>query len=87
MKEKASVEDGVLKIERSRERFDSPDFQLMISGAPYIVELIQRNLLRGMKVFTVAALCVFGLAGLLISRSVAMVFGTLIACTNAGPLT
>ena len=87
MKEKASVEDGVLKIERSRERFDSPDFQLMISGAPYIVELIQRNLLRDMKVFTVAAFCVFGLAGLLISRSVAMVLGTLIACTNAGALT
>ncbi len=87
MKEKAPVEDGVLKIEQSKKRFDSPDFQIMISGAPYIVELIQRNLLRDMKVFTVAAFCVFGLAGLLISRSAAMVVGTLIACTNAGALT
>ncbi|MFI5295782.1 MAG: RND family transporter [Thermodesulfovibrionales bacterium] len=87
LKERASVEDAVLKIEKSKERFDSPDFQLMISGAPYIVELIQRNLLQDMKVFTVAAVCVFGLAGLLISRSVAMVLGTLIACTNAGALT
>jgi len=87
MKEKASVEDGVLQIEKSRGRFDSPDFKLTISGAPYIVELIQRNLLRDMKVFTVAAFCIFGLAGLLISRSVAMVLGTLIACTNAGALT
>jgi predicted RND superfamily exporter protein len=87
LKEKASVEDSVLKIEKAKERFDSADFQLMISGAPYIVELIQRNLLRDMKVFTVSAFCIFGLAGLLISRSVAMVLGTLIACTNAGALT
>ncbi len=87
LKEKAPVEEGVLKIEKSRGRFESPDFQLMISGAPYIVELIQRNLLRDMKVFTVAAFCIFGLAGLLISRSVAMVLGTLIACTNAAALT
>ena len=37
MKEKVSVEDAVLKIEKSREHFDSPDFRLMISGASYIV--------------------------------------------------
>lgn len=87
IKQDASVEDGVRKIEKTKERFQLPDFQLMISGAPYIVELIRRNLLRDLKVFSVSAFCIFGLCGLLISRSVPMVLGTLIACTNASALT
>ncbi|MDD1751198.1 MAG: MMPL family transporter [Methanothrix sp.] len=87
IKRNASVEDGVLKIEKIKQRFNSPDFPIMISGAPYIVELISRNLLRDLKVFSVAAFCFFGLSGLLISRSIAMVLGTLIACTNASALT
>jgi hypothetical protein len=86
LKEKASVKEVVLKIERIKQHFESPDFPLMISGAPYIVELIQRNFLHGLKVFSIVAFCVFGLSGLLISRSVAMVLGTLIACTNASTL-
>src|SRR5208282_6087317 len=80
MKRQASVEDGVLKIEKVRQRFESPHFPIIISGAPYIVELISRNLLRDLKTFSIAAFCVFGLSGFLISRSIAMVLGTLIAC-------
>ncbi|MGO9954249.1 MAG: efflux RND transporter permease subunit [Dissulfurispiraceae bacterium] len=87
LKEKASDEEVILDIERLRQRFNSPDFQLMIAGAPYIIELIQRNLLHDLKVFSVVAFCVFGFSGLLISRSIAMVFGTLIACTDASTLT
>ncbi len=87
LKQNAPVEESVLKIEKIKRRFDRHDFRLILSGAPYIVELIQRNLLRDLKVFSVAAFCVFVLAGLLISRSFAMVVGTLIACTNAGVLT
>jgi len=87
MKRQASVEDGVLKIEKVRQRFESPHFPIIISGAPYIVELISRNLLRDLKTFSIAAFCVFGLSGFLISRSIAMVLGTLIACTNASALT
>jgi hypothetical protein len=59
----------------------------MISGAPYIVELIRRNLAHDLKVFSIAAYCIIGLSGLLISRSVAMVLGTLIASTNAAAIT
>ncbi len=87
LKKSASVEDGVREIEKIKRRFDSPDFPLMISGAPYIVELIRRNLAHDLKVFSIAAYCIVGLAGLLISRSVAMVLGTLIACTNAAAIT
>ncbi len=87
MKQDALVEEGVLKIEKIKQHLQSPDFQLMISGAPYIVELIRRNLLRDLKVFSLSAFCIFGLCGFLISRSVPMVLGTLIACTNASALT
>jgi uncharacterized protein len=87
MKQDAPVETDILKIERIKEDFQSSDFHLLISGAPYIVELIRRNLMRDLRVFSVAALCVFGLSGLLISRSVPMVIGTLIACMNASAFT
>ena len=87
IKQNASVEDVVLRIESLKRRFDAPDFKLIISGIPYIVELIRRNLLRDLKVFSVAAFFIFGLSGLLISRSVPMVLGTLIACTNASAFT
>ncbi|MCL5022360.1 MAG: hypothetical protein M1497_03160 [Nitrospirae bacterium] len=87
MKRDAPAENGVLKIERIKQRFASPDFPIIISGAPYIVELISRNLLRDLKVFSIGAFCAFGLSGLLISRSITMVLGTLIACTNASALT
>ncbi len=58
-----------------------------MSGAPYIIELIERSLLHDLKVFSIAALCVLGLSALAISRSVVMVLGTLIACANASALT
>ena len=86
-KKKADIEGDMREIEKLTRHFHSPHLKLRISGAPYIVELIQRNLLRDLKVFTIAAFCVFGISGLLISRSAAMVFGTLVACTNAGALT
>ncbi|SPQ00879.1 membrane hypothetical protein [Candidatus Sulfobium mesophilum] len=87
IKQDASLENCVLQLEEIKQRFNSPDFRVMVSGAPYIVELIQRNLLRDLKVFSIAAFCVFGLSGLVISRSIPMVLGTLIACTNASAVT
>ncbi|MGD0662364.1 MAG: MMPL family transporter [Syntrophorhabdales bacterium] len=87
VKQHAPVEKGVQEIERIRQRLNSAEFPLIMSGAPYIIELIERNLLRDLKAFSIAALCVLGLSGLAISRSVVMVLGTLIACANASALT
>jgi len=87
LKENASVEEGVLEVEKIRRHFDAPDFKIMISGAPYIEELIRRSLVHDLKVFSIVAYCVIGLSGFLISRSVPMVLGTLTACTNAGAFT
>ncbi len=87
VKQHASIGKGVRGVESVANRSNAPDFSLMISGAPYIVELIQRNLLKDLKVFSIAAFCVFGLSGLAISRSLLMVLGTLIACMNASAVT
>ncbi len=87
VKNEADAEKTALKIEKIKRRFDSSGFRLIMSGSPYIVELIQRSLFHDLKVFSIAALCIFGLFGLLLSRSLAMVLGNLIACTNASGLT
>ncbi len=87
VKQHASAEKSIQEIENIRQRLNAPDFPLMISGAPYLIELIQRNLLHDLKVFSIAAFCIFGLSGFVISRSVPMVLGTLIACTNSSAIT
>ncbi len=87
LKGNAPVETDIQRIEEISRRFNSSNFKLMVSGPPYIVELIQRNLLRDLKVFSIAAFCIFGLSGIAISRSIPMVLGTIIACTNAGAVT
>ena len=87
IKRQEPVEKALREIQNTSHRLSSPDFPLMIGGAPYIIEVIQRNLLRDLRVFTIAAFCVFGLSGLILSRSVPMVVGTLVTCTNAGAVT
>lgn len=77
----------VPKLEKIRNQFHKPEFQLMISGAPYIMELISRNLLRDLQVFSVAAFLVFGLVLFIIFRSIPILLGTLIACLNSSTLT
>ncbi len=87
VKRQASLDKAVAGIEHVVLRLNTPDFPLRISGAPYIMHLIERNLLRDLKIFSIGAFCVFGLCGLAISRSIPMVLGTLIACTIASAVT
>lgn len=81
------LEGIILKAEAIVGEMTRPDFRLMISGPPYIVEKIQRNLLRDFKVFSGAALFVFGFFLLVIFRSWRMLWGTLISCANASAST
>lgn len=64
-------------------RFTAPDFAIVASGVPVIVELIRRSLLRDLAVFSLAAFVAFGLLGLAIYRDVRVVAGTLTACVLA----
>ncbi|MGI9626821.1 MAG: efflux RND transporter permease subunit [Longimicrobiales bacterium] len=64
-----------------------PDFGLVASGVPVIVELIRRSLRRDLLVFSTAALLLFGLVATLIYRNARLVAGTLTACISACALT
>lgn len=80
-------EEMIPEIEAIVEHYQAPDFKLLISGPPYIVELIRRNLLRDLKVFSVAAIFVFAIIMLFIFRSFLILLGTLLACFDASILT
>jgi len=75
--------DLVPRLEAIRDRHARPDFDLILSGVPYVSKLIQRNLSRDLKVFGLAAFLVFGSAIWWIFRSLRMALGTAVACLNA----
>jgi predicted RND superfamily exporter protein len=66
---------------------ERPGFDLEISGVPYVVELIRRHLRRDLRVFSTAAIAVFGLVILVVYRSLPLVVGTLLSCVGACLLT
>lgn len=74
-------------IERVVESFRAPSFVLQISGVPYVVELIRRHLLRDLRLFSAAAIGVFGLLIVILYRSVRIAVGTLLCCSSAALLT
>lgn len=75
------------KLEAITQRYSLPDFKLMISGVPYIVELVRRNLFQDLKVFSLAALAIFSISLLILFRSFWIVGGVLVACFNASAVT
>ena len=87
LKPGADAHQVLLALEDVVRRSETSSFRLLVSGTPYIVDHIQRKLVRDLEVFSLAALLLFGLAGFLISRSVARAFGYLLACSEAGLVT
>src|SRR5205823_3885388 len=53
-------ETTIRQVEGLQRRFERPGFAVMISGVPYVTELIARNLAQDLRVFSLAAVCVFG---------------------------
>jgi len=66
--------------------YQAPDFDISMSGLPYIVEQIRRNLTQDMKTFTVSAVVLCGLVLLAVFRSPLIVLGALITCATASML-
>ncbi|MFZ5802887.1 MAG: efflux RND transporter permease subunit [Candidatus Omnitrophota bacterium] len=81
------AEEFVPKMEKIREYFSKPGFEVMVSGAPYIMELIRRYLMKDLEVFSGVALVVFGFVLFMIFGSFRILFGTLVACFNSSALT
>ena len=80
-------EETIHRLEALQDRFDRPGFKLTMSGVPYVTELIARNLSRDLRVFTLAALCIFGVVLFVIFRSFWILLGMFIACADSSAST
>jgi predicted RND superfamily exporter protein len=80
-------ESTIRRLEAVQHRFDRPGFEVTMSGVPYITELIARNLARDLRVFSLAAFCIFGVVLFIIFRSVWILMGMFIACADASAST
>ncbi|MBI1977857.1 MAG: MMPL family transporter [Candidatus Omnitrophica bacterium] len=85
--ENVPLEGIVAQVERIRDVFNQPGFEVMISGAPYVIVLIQRKLFEDLKVFSTAALAIFGLVVFFTFHSFGILFGIVVACFNASTIT
>jgi len=77
----------VQELESIQDRFSRPGFELVVSGPLYVSEMIQRNLFRDLRIFSLVSFLMFGTAILLIFRSVWMVVGAVVACLVAAAAT
>jgi len=71
------------KIEEVMEVLEEDGFQLRAAGLPYVVELIKRNLIRDLKIFSLLACIVFGLLIFFIFHSKSVLVGTMISFLSA----
>lgn len=79
----ADAADLTRRIEATLAEHEQGDFRLLASGVPVIVELIRRGLARDLRVFSTAALLIFGLVAALAYRDARLVAGTMLSCVCA----
>ncbi|MDY6856613.1 MAG: MMPL family transporter [Thermodesulfobacteriota bacterium] len=82
MDKEVPYETFIPNLEKVIEQFSDPSFDIQISGVPYVVELIRRNLMLDLKYFSIAALVVFGLLITIIFRAWRIVVGILVSCVT-----
>ncbi len=73
----------IQQIEDIVKQCNENDFVIRIAGAPYVVAMIQRNLVHDFTWFSVTAVILFGGAMLPIFRSVRILIGMLATCVSA----
>jgi len=80
-------EDLVPRIEAAVARHGRPDFSLRVGGVPYTVAIMQRQLTRDFSVFGAVAVAGFGLAALVLFRSLRVAVGIVASCLAAVAIT
>ena len=75
------------RIEAVVAKFNGNDFRIEIAGAPYVSEMIRRNLLHDFQVFSLTAFLLFGAVMLVLFRSLKLTLGMLVTYSNAGSTT
>lgn len=87
LEEEADEGELVSELEALLARYGAPDRDLHVAGVPFVVENVRRELLRDLRVFTLTALLVFGVAIALVYRSWRISLATLATCLAAAALT
>jgi|CXWL01.1.fsa_nt_gi predicted RND superfamily exporter protein len=77
----------ISKIENLTSVMDEPDFHIKISGFPYIIEQIQKQLKKDLAKFTILSFLLFAIVVILIFRSWRIFLGIIITCSNASAMT
>ena len=77
----------IAQLEAIIDQFRREQVQVIMSGIPYIVELMRRDLMRDLQVFSVLAIAIFGTLMLVMVRSIRLVIGMLATCLTAGAWT
>jgi uncharacterized protein len=75
------AESLIRRLETITARMDSRDFRIHIAGAPYVAEMIRRNLRHDFFVFSLTAILLFGLTIAAIFRSAKITLGMLATST------
>jgi predicted RND superfamily exporter protein len=78
---------AIPKIEAVVRESETENFRPVIAGIPYMIELIRRNLIHDLKVFSASAVAIFGLIIFLVFRSLSILIGCLSASAAATALT
>jgi len=73
----------VPRLESVIQSAGTPEFSLVMSGVPVIVEQIRRSLFRDLVVFSLASLVLYGLLAALVYRNTMVVMGALTTCMAA----
>jgi predicted RND superfamily exporter protein len=85
--ERVPDQTTVERIEAIGRGFDDPAFRVMVSGVPFITTEIGRSLARDLRVFSLAALGLFGVVLIIIFRSPWILVGTFAASADSSALT
>ncbi len=74
-------------VQALKKKFDRRGFEVMISGLPYVTEMISRTMARDLRIFSLAAAGVFGVVLFVLFRSPWIVLGAFVACANSSAAT
>jgi predicted RND superfamily exporter protein len=73
----------ISRVEAITNKFDAKDFRIHIAGAPYVAEMIRRNLRHDFNTFSLTSLLLFGAAMWALFRSLKLTIGMIATCTSA----
>jgi predicted RND superfamily exporter protein len=71
------------RIEDAMAKFNAKGFSLQLAGAPYVAEMIRRNLRHDFHTFSLTSVLLFGAAMWLLFRSFKLTLGMVVTCTSA----